>query len=99
MVFSVELTDLLDLDLSFTWDHNQSPERREDGTIPEQDDYRTSIGLGIEFCVHGWSAKELSRLFLAISVNPRYQQIRVGFWAPAQTQSRSLVLNPETVEW
>lgn len=47
-VLSVELTKLLDLDVSFTWDRLQGPRPDENGVFPEQDDFRLSIGLGIE---------------------------------------------------
>ena len=46
---SIELTDVLDLDLSFTWDRVESPETASDGKRPKPDDFRTSIGLGLEF--------------------------------------------------
>jgi putative salt-induced outer membrane protein YdiY len=51
MVFTLEneLTDWLDLDISYIWDHINSPEPDSDGTVPRQDDYQLLMGLGIEF--------------------------------------------------
>lgn len=49
LLFEYELTSLLDLDLSFTWDRVQEPQRDAEGNLPARDDLRTSIGLGIEF--------------------------------------------------
>ena len=47
--FSIDLAGDLDLDLSFTWDRVGQPAREEDGTLPENDDVRYSIGVGWEF--------------------------------------------------
>ena len=41
--------NLLDLDLSITWDRTESPTTDADGKVPKRDDLRTAIGLGIEF--------------------------------------------------
>jgi len=46
---SNELTGRLDLDVSFIWDRIQKPQVREDGSIPEKDDYRLMLGLRFEF--------------------------------------------------
>lgn len=46
---SIELTEILDLDLSFTWDRVENAEIPRDGNRPKPDDFRTSIGLGLEF--------------------------------------------------
>jgi hypothetical protein len=40
--------DLLDLDWGFTWDHVQNPTANADGDVPLANDYRTSVGLGVE---------------------------------------------------
>jgi len=40
--------DLLDLDWSFTWDHVQNPTTNSDGVTPQKNDYRTSVGIGVE---------------------------------------------------
>jgi hypothetical protein len=47
--FETEVTSLLDFDITFVWDRIQDPQPAEDGTIPQQDDVRTIVGLGIEF--------------------------------------------------
>jgi hypothetical protein len=47
--FSFDVWGPLDLDVTFGWDRVEQPTRRDDGTIPESDDFRMSIGLGIEF--------------------------------------------------
>ena len=44
-----ELTDWLDLDLSFVWDRIQDPQADADGDVPDQDDYYFIVALGIEF--------------------------------------------------
>jgi hypothetical protein len=46
---SVELTKILDLDLSFNWDRIEEPRETSDGEQPEQNDYRMVIALGLEF--------------------------------------------------
>lgn len=46
---STDLIGNFDLDVSFVWDRIQDPQQREDGSIPEQDDYRLIIGLGYDF--------------------------------------------------
>jgi putative salt-induced outer membrane protein YdiY len=40
--------DLLDLDWGFTWDHVENPTENADGVVPQANDYRTSVGLGVE---------------------------------------------------
>ena len=45
----VELTKLLDLDISLVWDRVGDPETAGDGTTPEKDDFRLIIGFGIDF--------------------------------------------------
>ena len=49
LLFEYELTSLLDLDLSLTWDRVQKPQRDAEGNLPQRDDLRTAIGLGIDF--------------------------------------------------
>jgi hypothetical protein len=46
---SIELNDTLNLDLAFTWDRVGNPERDSGGELPEKDDYRLTVGLGVEF--------------------------------------------------
>ncbi len=48
-VLSVELRKYLDLDVSMTWDRVRSPQPLEDGSVPEQDDYRLVVGLAVDF--------------------------------------------------
>ena len=47
--FSFDVWGPLDLDVTFVWDRLEQPTRRDDGTLPESDDFRMSIGLGIDF--------------------------------------------------
>ena len=44
-----ELTNLLDFDVTIVWDRIQDPRANSDGTFPEQDDFRLTFGLGIDF--------------------------------------------------
>jgi len=44
-----ELTTLLDFDITLVWDRIQDPKMNSDGTFPEQDDFRLTFGLGIDF--------------------------------------------------
>lgn len=48
-VLSVELTDLLDLDVSLTWDRVEAPQPDADGVVPKKDDLRLAVGIGVEF--------------------------------------------------
>lgn len=43
-----ELTDGVDLDISFFWDRNEDPVTDSSGVTPEKDEIRTTIGIGIE---------------------------------------------------
>jgi putative salt-induced outer membrane protein YdiY len=45
----LELTSIIDLDLTFVWDRIEDPERESDGSQPDTDDFRLTAGLGIEF--------------------------------------------------
>jgi hypothetical protein len=45
----LELTRLLDFDITFIWDRIQNPQPDADGLIPEQDDYRLVFFLGFDF--------------------------------------------------
>jgi len=49
LVFSIELTKVLDVDISWIWDRVVTPEPREDGSIPKQHDVKLTVGLGIDF--------------------------------------------------
>lgn len=46
--FEIELTDLLDFDVSFVWDRTQDPQVRADGTTPKKDDFQLLLTLGID---------------------------------------------------
>lgn len=45
----IELTSAVDLDLSFGWDRIERPDRESDGSRPDTDDFRTTVGLAIEY--------------------------------------------------
>ena len=47
-LFSIELTDHLDFDTTFQWDHTETPVADAEGNVPKRDDYRLSVGLGID---------------------------------------------------
>ena len=42
-------TDILDFDITLVWDRTQLPQAGADGVVPEQDDFRMVIGIGLEF--------------------------------------------------
>ncbi|MEM6674702.1 MAG: DUF481 domain-containing protein [Planctomycetota bacterium] len=46
---SVDITNNIDLDVTFIWDRINSPVAGENGVIPEPNDFRTTIGIGWEF--------------------------------------------------
>ena len=46
--FEIELTDILDFDVSFVWDRTQNPQTREDGSVPKQDDFQLLFTLGVD---------------------------------------------------
>jgi putative salt-induced outer membrane protein YdiY len=48
-IFSFEVTQLLDLDVAWIWDRVQNPQPNEDGTVPEKDDVKLTVGVGIDF--------------------------------------------------
>lgn len=45
----IELTRLLDLDVSFIWDRITNPQADAGGTVPEEDDFRLNLSLGVKF--------------------------------------------------
>lgn len=47
--FENEITDWLDLDITYVWDYIADPEKESDGSVPDSDDHQVLIGLGIEF--------------------------------------------------
>ena len=48
-LLSFEITSILDLDVSLTWDRVENPKADAEGNVPKQDDYRLSFGLGLDF--------------------------------------------------
>jgi hypothetical protein len=44
-----ELTTILDFDITWVWDRIEQPRAGSDGTFPEQDDFRLSFMLGLDF--------------------------------------------------
>jgi hypothetical protein len=44
----IELTSILDFDISFVWDRTQDPQARADGTVPKQDDLQLLFMLGVD---------------------------------------------------
>lgn len=49
VVLKNDITSWINLDISYIWDHINSPEEESDGTIPGCDDYQLLIGFGVEF--------------------------------------------------
>lgn len=45
----VKLTKRLDLDISLIWDRIQHPIPESDGSVPEQDDLRLTLGFGLDY--------------------------------------------------
>ncbi|RKX78370.1 MAG: hypothetical protein DRP60_05545 [Spirochaetes bacterium] len=48
-MLSVDITDNLELGLTFTWGRVGSPEPRGDGSIPKKDDFSLSAGIGFDY--------------------------------------------------
>jgi len=46
--FEIELTSILDFDISFVWDRTQDPQPRSDGSVPDQDDFQLLLTLGVD---------------------------------------------------
>jgi len=46
---SFDLTDAWDFEAAFTWDRVVTPTADSEGNLPEQDDYRFSYGLNVDF--------------------------------------------------
>ena len=46
--FEIELTDILDFDISFVWDRTQDPQVRADGTVPKRDDFQLLLTFGVD---------------------------------------------------
>jgi putative salt-induced outer membrane protein YdiY len=47
-VVSVDICGPLDLDVSFAWDRIEGPTRDAAGELPERDDFRLTVGLGLD---------------------------------------------------
>ena len=48
-MLSIDFVGDFDLDVGFQWDRIGNPVPLEDGTIPQSDDYRVTVGLGWDF--------------------------------------------------
>lgn len=48
-VHSFEVWGPLDLDVSFAWDRIEKPTRDANGEPPESNDFRLTVGVGLEF--------------------------------------------------
>lgn len=49
-IFSLDvLSDILELDLSITWDRVEDPQTNAEGHVLKKDDFRTSVGIGVQF--------------------------------------------------
>ena len=46
---STDLIGDIDFDVSLIWDRTDSPQPAADGTIPEKDDFRLTVGVGFDF--------------------------------------------------
>lgn len=46
---SSDLAGNFDIDITFVWDRTEDPPRLEDGTVPEQDDFRLIVALAYDF--------------------------------------------------
>jgi hypothetical protein len=46
---STDLIGNFDLDITLVWDRIENPQQRSDGSFPEQDDFRLTVGVGYEF--------------------------------------------------
>lgn len=46
---SVDMISILDLDLSFVWDRVGQPQANSQGVLPQKDDFKMSMGLGVDF--------------------------------------------------
>jgi hypothetical protein len=44
-----EIKRHLDLDVSFVWDYLKNPQAESNGVVPQQNDYRLNLGIGVKF--------------------------------------------------
>ena len=49
ITLEIDLTRRIDLDVSFIWDRIGSPQADSTGVVPDQDDYRLNLSLGVKF--------------------------------------------------
>jgi hypothetical protein len=49
VTISVDLTTVIDLDVTFTWNRAENPLPGSDGEIPERNDFGLTVGFGIDF--------------------------------------------------
>jgi len=49
MSFETEWTSVLDFDFTMMWDRTENPQPDANGVVPDKDDFRMIVGLGIEF--------------------------------------------------
>ncbi len=49
LIWELELTKRLDLDVSFIWDYTANPQTDAAGVTPERSDYRMVLALGLDF--------------------------------------------------
>jgi len=48
VLLSIEISTYLDWDTSIQWNRNENPVADADGNVPKRDDYRLSVGLGVD---------------------------------------------------
>ena len=49
VMFAVEITKVIDLDVKLIWDRVESPTESADGVIPNKNDLRLTVGFGLEY--------------------------------------------------
>ncbi|MCU0787338.1 MAG: DUF481 domain-containing protein [Verrucomicrobia bacterium] len=49
LIWELEITRVLDLDVSFIWDYIADPKPDSDGVVPQNSDYRLVLALGVDF--------------------------------------------------
>lgn len=48
-VVEIEITRAIDIDISFLWDRSETPVADQDGVVPEKNDFRLVLGIGLEY--------------------------------------------------
>jgi putative salt-induced outer membrane protein YdiY len=46
--FEIEVTSILDFDVTLIWDRTKDPQTRSDGSVPKQDDFQLLLTLGVD---------------------------------------------------